>query len=136
MSVVLDGSAALAHALHDERGDRIARLFEAVAEGGAVVPALWHLEVANGLEMAVRRRRLSRADADDVLGDLAHYAIEVDGETHLRAWIETRKLAHQHRLTLYDAAYLELAARRELPLATLDADLAKAAKRAGVPLAL
>jgi len=136
VSVVLDGSAALAHALHDERGDRIARLFEAVAEGGAVVPGLWHLEVANGLEMAVRRKRLSRGDADDILGDLAHYAIEVDGETHRRAWAETRRLAREHRLTLYDAAYLELAERRKLPLATLDADLAKAAKRQGVALAL
>lgn len=136
MSVVLDGSAALAHALHDERGDRIARLFDSVAEAGAVVPGLWHLEVANGLEMAVRRRRLSRADADDILGDFALYAIEIDDQTHLRAWTETRKLAHQHRLTLYDAAYLELAARRALPLATLDSDLAKAAKRQGVALAL
>jgi len=136
MSVVLDGSAALAHALHDERGDRIARLFDTVAEGGAVVPELWHLEIANGLEMAVRRRRLSRVDADDILGDFAQYPIEVDGETHLRAWAETRKLAQLHRLTLYDAAYLELAARRDLPLATLDLDLARAAKRGGVALAL
>ena len=136
MSVVLDGSVALAHALHDERGEPVAALFDAIAGGGAVVPGLWHIEVANGLEMAVRRKRLSRADADGIVADFAHYAIEVDAETHLRAWAETRRFAQRHRLTLYDAAYLELAFRRALPLATLDADLARAAKREGVALAV
>lgn len=136
MSLVIDGSAALAFALHDERTDRITVLFRAVAESGAVVPNLWHLEVANGLEVAVRRRRLSRDDADDILSDLAAYAIEVDGETHARAWDATSRLARRHALTLYDAAYLELAERRVLPLATLDVELAKAAKRQGLKLAL
>jgi predicted nucleic acid-binding protein len=136
LSVVLDGSVALAHVLRDEGDEAIARLFESVADGGALVPGLWHLEVANGLEVAVRRRRLSRADADDILADLAQYAIEVDAETHRHAWSGTRALARDHALTLYDAAYLELAARRGLKLATLDAALARAARRAGVALAL
>ena len=136
MSVVLDGSAALAHALIDERGRRIAALFDAIAERGAVVPGLWHLEFASGLEMAVRRKRLSTEDADDIVADFALYTIEVDGETHRRAWADTRRLARRHRLTLYDAAYLELAARRALPLAALDAALASAARREGIALAL
>jgi predicted nucleic acid-binding protein len=91
------------------------------------VPSLWHLEVANVLEMSVRRKRHDARFRDATLADLAQLPIQVDAETHRRAWDTTLQLAVRHRLTLYDAAYLELALRSDLPLATLDEDLRKAA---------
>ena len=84
--------------------------------------------------MAERRGRLSTRHRTQVLQVLADLPIEIDEETSGRAWRETLVLAEAHRLTLYDAAYLELAVRRSLPLATRDAALRSAAEAAGVPL--
>jgi predicted nucleic acid-binding protein len=98
-----------------------------VVESGAWVPALWRLEVANVLEMGVRKGRFGPAFRDAALADLALLPITVDPETDRQAWGATAKLAARHRLTLYDAAYLELARRRCLPLATLDSELRAAA---------
>ena len=100
----------------------------------SVVPALWRLEVANVLHLAVRRRRLDAAGCDATLADLALLDIRADVETDRHAWGETRNLAERHGLTLYDACYLELARRRALPLATLDRELRAAAQAAGVAL--
>jgi predicted nucleic acid-binding protein len=77
--------------------------------------------------MSTRRRRHDAAFRDATLVDLTHLPIQVDGETDIHAWTETLDLAEYHQLTLYDAAYLELARRRGLPLATLDRDLRRAA---------
>lgn len=132
MSVVLDCSATLAFLLDDERTSAAAALLDNVVRDGAVVPSLWHLEVANSLSVAVRRKRIpaaARAQFLDYLGDLD---ILTDDETHAHAWSATLKLADIYGLTLYDAAYLELAQRRRLPLATLDTALADAARAAGV----
>jgi predicted nucleic acid-binding protein len=114
--------------------EAIRAVFEAVGRGGAWVPALWRLEVANVLEMGVRRNRHDAAFRDATLGDLALLPIRLDPETDQHAWGSTARLAARHRLTLYDAAYLELARRRECPLATLDQDLRIAAMAEGVPL--
>jgi len=98
------------------------------------VPALWRLEVANSLTVAVRR---SRIDADlrrGALADLALLDIVTDAHTEVHAWGETLILADRFRLTLYDAAYLELAQRRALPLATLDKPLRAAAAALGLSL--
>ena len=99
-----------------------------MAETGALVPALWRLEVANALQMGVRRRRIDAAFRDASLNDLALLAIEVDADTDTYAWSTTLWLAQQFGLTVYDAAYLELAQRRRLPLATLDESLHTAAR--------
>lgn len=107
-----------------------------MAERGAVVPSLWRLEVANGLLAAVRRGRLTAARRDALLAALLDMDIAIDTETDLHAWSGTVRLAEAHGLTAYDAAYLELAQRRRLPLATLDAALAQAAREAGVALSL
>lgn len=132
MSLVLDSSVTLAWLLDDERNEAVSALLDHVARNGAVVPALWHLEVANSLQVAVRRGRIADRFRFDALADLAELGIEVDEETHIHAWNATAQLASLTGLTVYDAAYLELAQRRRLPLATLDAALVRAAIGGGV----
>jgi predicted nucleic acid-binding protein len=132
MSRVLDSSATLAWVYSDEITEPIRQDFNLVGENGAWVPALWKLEVANVLEMGARRGRHDAAFRDSTLADLALLPISVDTETDRQAWGATLQLSERHRLTLYDAAYLELALRRGLPLASLDADLRRAAQAEGV----
>jgi predicted nucleic acid-binding protein len=134
MSVVLDSSATLAWIYGDETTAEIRTLFEQVADQGAVVPGLWRLEVANSLTTGVRRGRIDAGFRDCALADLALLDITIDQQTNPRAWAETLRLADHFRLTLYDAAYLELAQRLRLPLATLDKALRIAAAAAGVAL--
>jgi predicted nucleic acid-binding protein len=134
MSLVLDISVTLAWVYADETTDAVCRVFQSVASSGAWVPALWCLEVANVLETNVRRRRHDSAFRDNTLADLSVLPIQSDPETHEQAWDATARLAERHLLTLYDAAYLELALRRGLPLATLDEALRKAGKKEKVGL--
>ncbi len=134
MSVVLDSSATLAWFYAAETTPAIRQVFELLIKDGAWVPSLWRLEVANVLEMGIRRGRHSVAFRDATLADLSLLPINLDPETDRQAWDATLQLAHRHRLTLYDAAYLELANRRGLPLATLDNDLRTVASTEGVRL--
>ena len=134
MSLVLDSSATLAWIYSDETTDSIRRLFDAVADEGAVVPALWRLEIANSLTVAVRRGRIDANFRRAVLSDLALLDITADDHTDVHAWGETLSVADRFQLTVYDAAYLELAQRRNLPLATLDRELRVAAKSLGLNL--
>ncbi len=134
MSLVLDSSITLAWVYSEETTQAIHDVLSLVSENGAWVPALWRLEVANILEMGVRRGRTDAAFRDAVLVDLALLPVSVDLETDRHAWGATLSLASRHRLTLYDAAYLELAQRRRLPLATLDRELRAAATAEGVSL--
>jgi len=134
MSLVLDSSATLAWVYASETTEAVRHVFDLVSENGAWVPALWRLEVANILEMGVRRGRTKAAFRDAALIDLALLPIILDAETDRQAWGATARLAARHRLTLYDAAYLELAKRRGLPLATLDLELRAAATAERVTL--
>ena len=134
MSFVLDISAALACVYSDETTEAIREVFARLNERGAWVPGLWRLEVANILEMGVRRGRHDGAFRDATLADLALLPIHLDTETDRQAWGATARLADRHGLTVYDAAYLELAQRRGLPLATLDKELRDAASAEGVIL--
>jgi predicted nucleic acid-binding protein len=134
MSLVLDSSVALAWVYSEETTEAVQRVFDRICEKGGWVPGLWRLEVANILEMGVRRGRTDAGSRDAILADLASLPISVDAETDRQAWGATRQLAARHRLTLYDAAYLELAQRRSLPLATLDRELRDAARIEEVPL--
>src|SRR5579864_5822590 len=127
MSLVLDCSITLAWVYSDETTEPVFHVFERLSQSGAWVPQLWRLEVANVLEMGVRRKRHDRDFRDATIADLALLPIQVDSETNNQAWSATLRLAQRHLLTLYDAAYLELALRRRLPLATLDQDLRRAA---------
>jgi predicted nucleic acid-binding protein len=134
VSLVLDSSATLAWIYSDETTEPIRHVFDLVIAGGAWVPALWRLEVANILEMGVRRGRTDTAFRDATLADLALLPIQLDVETDRQAWSATLRLAEKRRLTLYNAAYLELAQRRGLSLATLDAELRAAASAEKVHL--
>lgn len=127
MSLVLDSSITLAWVYSDETTPAVRQVFDLLSRDGAWVPGLWRLEVANVLEMNVRRKRHNADFRDVTLADLAQLRIEIDSETDRHAWGATLSLATRHRLTLYDAAYLELALRRDVPLATLDEDLRRAA---------
>jgi predicted nucleic acid-binding protein len=134
MSLVLDSSVTLAWVYSDEITEPVREVFAGLSERGAWVPGLWRLEVANILEMGVRRGRHDAAFRDATLADLALLPIHLDSETDRQAWGATVRLAQRHRLTAYDAAYLELAQRRGLPLATLDKQLRDAASAEGVIL--
>jgi predicted nucleic acid-binding protein len=134
MSLVLDSSATMARLWEDETTSAIRQLFELIRDHGAWVPSLWRLEVANALEMDLRRGRHPPEFRDGAFADLALFPIQVDPETDRHAWGTTARLAARHRLTVYDAAYLELAVRRKIPLATLDRELRAAATAEGVRL--
>jgi predicted nucleic acid-binding protein len=132
MSLVLDSSVTLAWVYSDETTASVSQVFDLLSQSGAWVPQVWRLEVANVLEMGVRRKRHDGDFRDATLADLAQLPVQVDGETDNQAWGATLRLAERHQLTLYDAAYLELALRRVLPLATLDKDLRRAASAENV----
>jgi len=130
--LVIDASVALAWCFGDERTEATASLLERLLTGAAAVPSLWHLEVANGLALAERRGRITPAESAELIALLEMIEIVVDGETSARAFTRVLYLAREERLTAYDAAYLELAMRLGLPLASKDGDLCDAAERLGV----
>ena len=134
MSLVLDASVTLAWLHPDEHTKAALKVLDRVTASRAWVPGLWRLEVANSLQMAVKRKRIDAAFRDASLADLAQLTINIDADTSVFAWTDTLHLAEQHGLTLYDATYLELSCRLSLPLATLDQDLRKAARKMGVSL--
>lgn len=132
MSLVLDASVAIAWCFHDQHTPALLTLFREVVEAGAEAPSHWPLEVANTLLMAQRRKRTDSESRDRYLGMLRDLPVTLDAATADQAWGATALLAERHRLSIHDAAYLELALRRDLTLATLDEGLRKAAKQAGV----
>jgi predicted nucleic acid-binding protein len=134
MSFVVDNSVALAWCFEDEQTLGIMALLDRLIETGAMAPQLWPLEALNGLLAAERRGRIDRDLRQRLAGFLQALPIRIDDETAGRSWTQTAQLAEQHRLTAYDASYLELAVRVGLPLATGDAALITAAKAAGVAL--
>ena len=132
---VLDASITLAWALPDEASNYSDSILKQVASGKAWVPDLWPHEVANGLVMAQRRKRLTAAQRALFIEELLRLPIEVVGAT-ARAVLEAQAaLADRYALTAYDSAYLDLALRKGVPLATQDKALSDAAKRSGVGLA-
>jgi predicted nucleic acid-binding protein len=129
---VLDGSVTMVWGFEDEADDYAEAILDRMPDLQAYVPALWHLEVVNALIVGERRGRTTTADVAHFLAILGAFPITVDDETTTRAWADTMHLARAHNLSAYDAAYLELAIRRGLSIATLDDRLRAAA--AGVPL--
>lgn len=134
MPFVLDASVALAWLFRDEQNAYAHRMLRRLEDEPAVVPAVWILEMANGLLVAERRGRFTAADVTHIYGTLADLPIESSDLTLEQALGPLLDLARVHELSAYDAAYLELAMREGLPLATQDADLRKAATSSGVPL--
>lgn len=132
MAFVLDCSVALAWVLPDEGSVYADALLDRLVAEGAVVPPVWPLEVGNVLLVALRRRRIRQTEFESTVERLRRLPIEVDIGTTDHALAGVLVLAAQHGLTTYDAAYLELAQRRRLPLATLDKPLRAACRAAKV----
>jgi predicted nucleic acid-binding protein len=133
--LVPDASATLSWCFEDEAKPWTDALLAKLRAGDeATVPAHWPVEVANALLMAIRRRRISGEKANRFFEDLRALPIRIDLESSETAFVRVFKLAEQYNLTVYDAAYLELAIRESVPLATLDNELREAARAAGVAL--
>jgi predicted nucleic acid-binding protein len=135
LSIAIDASIIVAWAIEDDQTTLSDAVQDALASGErAVAPALWPLEVANALLVAERHHRLSQAALLAFMTRLGQVPIETEPvELHTTPG-PVVALARQLDLAVYDACYLELAARRGLPLATVDSRLAAAARKAGVPL--
>jgi predicted nucleic acid-binding protein len=132
--LVIDSSIAIAWCFPDEQDEYSQSVLDALASEQAFVPDLWHLEVVNTLVVGERRKRCTQANTVAWLSFLASLPIVVDEGTKTHAFTDTTHLARLHNLSAYDAAYLELAMRRGLPLATLDEKLKAAANTVGVML--
>jgi predicted nucleic acid-binding protein len=132
LSVVLDASSTLDWFNRPPDAPGGNGLLDRVMQAGAWVPALWKLEVANALHFSAMHGRREASFVAMSLADLETLPIAIDNETDVRAWSDTLELARLHKLTLYDAAYLELAVRRGLPMATLDGELRAAAEAENV----
>lgn len=130
---LLDCSMTVAWFFEDEVNPYAQAVEDSLAASSAVVPVHWSLEVANALLMGERRKRTTEAKVTTFLALLQSLPITIDDETVLRVWQESLSLARTHQLSVYDAAYLELALRRGLPMATLDDALKAAASVCGVP---
>jgi len=122
--------------VHPSQATELTRgLLEAAKNGTVVyVPALWHLEIANGLLVAVRRKLMTEAQRELGLTLLSQLRIVIDDESNRLAFSTISELAVKHSLSIYDAAYLELARRKSLPLGTRDEALRAAAKKSGIKL--
>lgn len=132
MSIVIDASIAIAWASSDEESEIAERAIQQVLDQRGVVPQLWALEVGNIIAVNERRGRLTTDEAAGIAADLARLPLDIDSETASRGLFETFDLARTTGLTVHDAAYLELAVRTRLPLATLDRRLREAAVQHGI----
>ncbi|WP_263353867.1 type II toxin-antitoxin system VapC family toxin [Acidicapsa acidisoli] len=131
MPYVLDASVTITWAMPDEEHPVATLAYAQLDFESAIVPPIWCYEVRNILLVNERRQRISQMDSTRFLRQLDQFSIETDNAPNHSNLLH---LARQHRLTVYDAAYLELAQRHGVPLATLDKALWAAAKAAGIPL--
>jgi len=134
---VADSSVGVAWAVHSQASEAMDQLLEKVATGTPlVVPTLWPFEIANSLLVLLRRKKLRADDRDQALQALARLPFALDDEGCRLAFGTISELAAEHGLSVYDAAYLELALRRKLPLASRDVALCAAATKSRVKLLL
>jgi predicted nucleic acid-binding protein len=134
--LVIDGSVAVSWFLEDENSEYAKEVRGRIPDCELVcVPAHWMLEVVNALLVAERRKRIAAAAVNHAAGILRQMPVRFDAETHDQAGGQTLELARQHTLSIYDAAYLELALRMGATLASLDNQLKAAAIKRGVRLA-
>jgi predicted nucleic acid-binding protein len=133
--LVIDASIVLSWLLPDEAAESSVEVQAEIPKAESVwVAAHWHLEVANSLCMAERRKRLDAAGIAQAVSLFTQLPVSVDPETKEHSSAQTLSLARQHMLSVYDAAYLELALRRGATLATLDRPLRVVARQLGVPI--
>jgi predicted nucleic acid-binding protein len=134
-ALVIDGSTILGVVLKDEHSLYTAKAMEAIKKRPSMyVPSHWLLETTNGLLMAERRKRLSQVEVLEALEFIQALPMITDEQTASRCAGDILSIARHYALTIYDAAYLELAIRRRTTLATIDKALARAATAAGVEL--
>ena len=132
---VADASVAVGWVHPAQATTQTAAMLDALADGATLeVPALWALEVTNALTVFVRRKKLTEAERQAALGWLGGLRLRVDHEAAALAFSRLAELATTHHLSVYDAAYLELAQRRTLVLGCKDGPLRKAARQSGVSL--
>ena len=137
MNFVLDASVALLWLVPESNPagvDYAIATLKALKESQAVVPLLLALEVANVIAKIESKGVVTEADSQRFIALFGRLNLVTDQATAAHALGDTLNLARRYKLSTYDAAYLELALRTGLPLATLDADLVKAATTAGVPI--
>ena len=135
MNFVLDNSVTMRWFFGDGKPQELAyagKVLDAMKNASAIVPATWGLEVANVIARAEAKGWVTEARSEAFLDMLEGVDIEADAATFSQALSHTLQLARRYKLSAYDASYLELSMRLGLPLATLDEDLQKAAKKAGV----
>lgn len=130
-TIVLDCSICMSWCLKDEK-NLSEHTLRHVARHGAIVPSLWWVEMENTMLMAERRKRCTAEDIDTWHTMIDDLLIATDSLSAHETSRRALKIAQKHNLTVYDATYLELAIRMELPLATLDTDLQKTAAEAGI----
>jgi len=131
---VLDCSITMAWCFEDESNDYTDSILENLKDATAVVPTIWPLEVANVLLLAKKHKRITEVQSASFIDALSALPIIIDQSTTSRAMHSVFVLAGQSDLTIYDAAYLELAKRENIPLITLDKGLIKAAKKLDISL--
>ena len=132
MTYVLDCSVTLAWLFEDESTPYTDRALEKLKESKAIVPAIWSLEVSNVILLSQRKGRITSSKAASFIDALESLPILVDDTSSRRALHSVFTLAETYHLTIYDASYLELALRENIPLLSLDKDLIKAAHRANL----
>jgi predicted nucleic acid-binding protein len=132
---VIDSSVGIGWVHPSQATGLTKQLLEEAKSGAAIyVPSLWHLEIANTLLVFVRRKLITEAQREVGLTLLSQLRIIIDDDTNRLAFSAISELASKHSLSSYDAAYLELARRKSLPLATRDEALKGAAKKSGIKL--
>ncbi|MEY3235756.1 type II toxin-antitoxin system VapC family toxin [Aquidulcibacter sp.] len=131
-ALILDCSLAMAWCFEDEASPEADAVLDRVRDGGAIVPALWYWEVGNVMTMAQSRGRLNESECAIRLALLAALPIKTDDVGVAKAWHETLSLAKSHGISVYDAAYLELALRQGGELATKDKALDAVANKLGI----
>jgi predicted nucleic acid-binding protein len=129
---VLDCSVVFAWFFGDESNSYADAVAKGLATSSAIVPAIWPLEVANTLVVGERRNRCTAAQATAFLSRLGNLPIDVDDQSAQAAWLTTLPIARSQKLSAYDAAYLELAVREGVAIATLDERLQAAAVALGI----
>lgn len=130
---VHDVSVTMAWCFEDEASPETWAILDRLRDEGAMAPGLWPLEVANVLLLAEKRKRATAAQAGAFVDQLLRLPISIDVETAQRALHGVYGLGRRTTLTAYDASYLELAIRQQVPLATTDRALVAAAQEVGVP---
>ncbi len=137
MRFVLDNSVTMRWFFGDGKPDELhyaKNVLETMRNASAIVPAIWGLEVSNVIAKAESKGLVTEARSAVFLETLKELDIEADFQTHLRSLDDILNLARRYGLSSYDASYLELALRKNFPLATLDEDLIKSAEKAGIKI--